>query len=114
MPAEKSPSCPGISFIDHDKAFCPSNSNPYSMRLYACAIARHYTGSNCGGFWMIFCTNKWRSALATITLVVACSTAAYAQEQRRLYTPPDLATVRAVSAQQGMVVAQEKLAARIG
>ncbi|MBR1196215.1 gamma-glutamyltransferase [Bradyrhizobium sp. AUGA SZCCT0240] len=63
---------------------------------------------------MIFCTNKWRSALATITLVVACSTAAYAQEQRRLYTPPDLATVRAVSAQQGMVVAQEKLAARIG
>nr|WP_312017328.1 gamma-glutamyltransferase [Bradyrhizobium sp. AUGA SZCCT0431] len=50
----------------------------------------------------------------TITLVVACSTTADAQEQRRLYTPPDLATVRAVSAQHGMVVAQEKLAARIG
>ncbi|MBR1141944.1 gamma-glutamyltransferase [Bradyrhizobium sp. AUGA SZCCT0431] len=63
---------------------------------------------------MIFCTNKWRSALVTITLVVACSTTADAQEQRRLYTPPDLATVRAVSAQHGMVVAQEKLAARIG
>ena len=63
---------------------------------------------------MIFCTNKWRSALVTITLVVASGTTAYAQEQRRLYTPPDLSTVRAVSAEHGMVVAQEKLAARIG
>jgi gamma-glutamyltranspeptidase/glutathione hydrolase len=63
---------------------------------------------------MIFCTNRWRSALVTITLVVAYSTTAYAQEQRRLYTPPDLSTVRAVTAEHGMVVAQEKLAARIG
>lgn len=63
---------------------------------------------------MIFCTNKWRSALTIITLVVACSATADAQEQRRLYTPPDLSTVRAVTAEHGMVVAQEKLAARIG
>ena len=63
---------------------------------------------------MIFCTNRWRSALLTITLVVATHTTAHAQEQRRLYTPPDLSTVRAVAAEHGMVVAQEKLAARIG
>ena len=31
-----------------------------------------------------------------------------------LYTPPDLATVRAVAAEHGMVVAQEKIAAQIG
>lgn len=63
---------------------------------------------------MVFCTNRWRSALLTVTLVVAYSTAAAAQEQRRLYTPPDLSTVRAVVAEHGMVVAQEKLAAHIG
>lgn len=63
---------------------------------------------------MIFCTNKWRSAWVIITLVAAYSTTTYAQEQRRLYTPPDLSTVRAVAAEHGMVVAQEKLAARIG
>jgi gamma-glutamyltranspeptidase/glutathione hydrolase len=63
---------------------------------------------------MIFCTNGWRSALVTITLVVASSATARAQDQRRLYTPPDISTVRAVAAEHGMVVAQEKLAARIG
>ena len=63
---------------------------------------------------MIFCTNKWRSALVSITLVVVSSAPAAAQEQRRLYTPPDLSTVRAVAAEHGMVVAQESLAARIG
>jgi gamma-glutamyltranspeptidase / glutathione hydrolase len=62
---------------------------------------------------MIFCTNKWRSVLVTVTLVVACGATAYAQE-RRLYTPPNLSTVRAVAAEHGMVVAQEKLAAHIG
>ena len=62
---------------------------------------------------MIFCTNKWRSALVTVTLIVAYGPTAYAQE-RRLYTPPDLSTVRAIPAEHGMVVAQEKLAAHIG
>ncbi|HKU04666.1 MAG TPA: gamma-glutamyltransferase, partial [Bradyrhizobium sp.] len=37
-----------------------------------------------------------------------------AQEQRRLYTPPPLDSVQAVRAEHGMVVAQEKLATRIG
>ncbi len=63
---------------------------------------------------MISCTNKWRSALLAVTLVVASAATADAQEQRLLYTPPDLATVRGVAAEHGMVVAQEKLAARIG
>ena len=35
-------------------------------------------------------------------------------QERRLYSPPDLATVRAVSAEHGMVVAQEKIAAQFG
>jgi gamma-glutamyltranspeptidase/glutathione hydrolase len=63
---------------------------------------------------MIFYRNRWRSALLTIALVVASGATASAQEQRRLYTPPDISTVRAVAAEHGMVVAQEKLAARIG
>ena len=63
---------------------------------------------------MIFCTNTWRGALASITLVFVSGATAVAQEQRRLYTPPDLSTVRAVAAEHGMVVAQEKLAAHIG
>jgi gamma-glutamyltranspeptidase / glutathione hydrolase len=63
---------------------------------------------------MIFYKNRWRSALLTIALVVASGAVASAQEQRRFYTPPDLSTVRAVAAEHGMVVAQEKLAARIG
>jgi gamma-glutamyltranspeptidase/glutathione hydrolase len=63
---------------------------------------------------MISCTNKWRSAWLAVTLVVVSFAAADAQEQRQLYTPPDLATVRGVAAEHGMVVAQEKLAARVG
>src|SRR5215218_2141508 len=82
-------------------------------RSCVCDCRRH-TGSNCGGFWMIFYKNRWRSALLTIALVVASGAVASAQEQRRFYTPPDLSTVRAVAAEHGMVVAQEKLAARIG
>ncbi|MBN8992548.1 MAG: gamma-glutamyltransferase [Rhizobiales bacterium] len=58
--------------------------------------------------------DRWRSALVTITLIVASGATAIAQEQRRVYTPPDLSTVRAVAAEHGMVVAQEKLAARVG
>src|ERR1700750_1926835 len=55
----------------------------------------------------------WRKAIATIVLVFACGTLALAQE-RGFYSPPDLATVRAVPAEHGMVVAQEQLAAQIG
>jgi gamma-glutamyltranspeptidase/glutathione hydrolase len=61
---------------------------------------------------MIFFSTGWRCVLTAIVLFVAVPGSA--QEQRRLYTPPDLSTVRAVAAEHGMVVAQEKLAAHIG
>ena len=56
---------------------------------------------------------RWPRVAATIVYVLACGTAAVAQE-RRTYTPPDLSTVRAVAAEHGMVVAQERIAAQVG
>ena len=59
--------------------------------------------------------SEQRRLLATIVLVVACCLPAAAQEQRRgSYAPPAADTVHAVAAEHGMVVAQEKIAARIG
>jgi len=55
-----------------------------------------------------------RRILATLMLVVAGCLPATAQEHRGLYTPPAADTVHAVAAEHGMVVAQEKIAARIG
>src|SRR5258705_4631544 len=58
---------------------------------------------------------KRRWILATILLVVAYCVPAAAQEQRRGYsTPPASDAIHAVGAEQGMVVAQEKIAARLG
>jgi gamma-glutamyltranspeptidase / glutathione hydrolase len=63
---------------------------------------------------MIFLTER-RWLLASILLVVACCVPAAAQEQRRgFYTPPASDTIHAVVAEHGMVVAQEKIAARLG
>ena len=62
---------------------------------------------------MISFSNGWRRALAAIALVIASAAPAGAQE-RRVYSPPDLTTVRAISAEHGMVVAQEKIAAQFG
>ncbi|HET7124112.1 MAG TPA: gamma-glutamyltransferase [Bradyrhizobium sp.] len=63
---------------------------------------------------MIFLTER-RWLLATILLVVACCLPAAAQEQRRgFYTPPASDAIHAVVAEHGMVVAQEKIAARLG
>src|SRR5436189_1933474 len=62
---------------------------------------------------MILFSMKWRHALAAIVLFVAGAAPAAAQE-RRFYSPPDFATVRAVSAEHGMVVAQERIAAQVG
>ncbi len=62
---------------------------------------------------MAVLSSGWRRAFAAIVLVLACGTLAVAQE-RRFYSPPELSTVRAVPAQRGMVVAQEKLAAQVG
>src|SRR6476659_4381356 len=56
---------------------------------------------------------RWISA--TILLVVAYCVPAAAQEQRRgFYTPPASDAIHAVVAEHGMVVAQEKIAARLG
>jgi gamma-glutamyltranspeptidase/glutathione hydrolase len=56
---------------------------------------------------------RWRRVAATFVLAFACGTAAFAQE-RRAYAPPDLSTVRAIAAEHGLVVAQERLAAQVG
>src|SRR5689334_9958135 len=63
---------------------------------------------------MAYCSKMWRGALTALVLVVASVAPAGAQTQRQLYSPPDLATVRGIAAEHGMVVAQEKLAAQIG
>ncbi len=63
---------------------------------------------------MSFLTER-RWILATILLVVAYCVPAAAQEQRRgFYTPPAGDAIHAVVAEHGMVVAQEKIAARLG
>ena len=55
----------------------------------------------------------WRGTVSVFLLISVGDVAALAQE-RRVYSPPDLAAVRAVPAEHGMVVAQEKLAAQVG
>src|ERR1043166_6263156 len=56
---------------------------------------------------------RWRRVAATFVLAFACGATAFAQE-RRAYAPPDLSTVRAITAEHGLVVAQERLAAEVG
>jgi gamma-glutamyltranspeptidase / glutathione hydrolase len=64
---------------------------------------------------MSWFTSGQRRTLATIVLVVASCLPGAAQEQRRgSYAPPAADAVRAAAAEHGMVVAQEKIAARIG
>src|SRR5467141_4806682 len=58
---------------------------------------------------------KRRWILSTILLVFAYFVPAAAQEQRRgFYTPPASDAIHAVVAEHGMVVAQERIAARLG
>jgi len=53
--------------------------------------------------------------VATLALLIAFTLPSGAQERGRLaYTPPALGTVHATVAEHGMVVAQEKIAARVG
>ena len=58
--------------------------------------------------------NHWRRIVAAVVLVVLSVVPAAAQEQRRFYMPPTADAVRGIAAEHGMVVAQEKLAARVG
>src|SRR5207244_3309067 len=98
-----------------------------TRRRFACRIETHiacvrtrlrccqrHTGSNCGGFLMAVFLGGWLRIVAAIVLVVACSSPADAQEQRRLYMPPAADTIHGVAAEHGMVVAQEKLSAQFG
>ena len=55
-----------------------------------------------------------RWIVAAILLIVASCLPAAAQERRGIYTPPAADSIHAVAAEHGMVVAQEKIAARIG
>ncbi|MGA7996288.1 MAG: gamma-glutamyltransferase [Bradyrhizobium sp.] len=55
-----------------------------------------------------------RLIVAAILLLLACCLPAAAQERRGIYTPPAADGIHAVAAEHGMVVAQEKIAARIG
>jgi gamma-glutamyltranspeptidase/glutathione hydrolase len=80
--------------------------------MLAVAAKRH-TGSNCGGFSMTVFSIRWRRVAATILFAFACGATAFAQE-RRVYAPPDLSTVRAITAEHGLVVAQERIAAQVG
>jgi gamma-glutamyltranspeptidase / glutathione hydrolase len=58
---------------------------------------------------------RWPRIFAATVLVLACCLPASAQEPRRgSYIPAAAGTVHAVAAEHGMVVAQEKIAARIG
>src|SRR5882757_6395527 len=47
-------------------------------------------------------------------LVIGLGAPAFGQEQRRFYTPPPADAVNGISAEHGMVVAQERLAAQAG
>jgi len=55
-----------------------------------------------------------RRIVAAILLIISSCLPAAAQERRGIYTPPALDAVHGVAAEHGMVVAQEKIAARIG
>ncbi len=56
---------------------------------------------------------RWRRVAATLVLAFACGATAFAQD-RRGYSSADLPAARAVAAEHGLVVAQERLAAQIG
>src|SRR6202048_4134899 len=64
---------------------------------------------------MAFMTAERRRFFAKIVMVAVCCWPARAQEQGRgFYMPPAADAVHAVTAEHGMVVAQEKIAAQIG
>ena len=58
---------------------------------------------------------EWRRVVAAIVLLLLfCAPIAAQERGRGLYTPPPADAIHAVVAEHGMVVAQEKIAARIG
>jgi gamma-glutamyltranspeptidase/glutathione hydrolase len=63
---------------------------------------------------MIAFSPSRRALVAALALGLMSCAAAAPEGRRTFYTPPEAATVHPVFAEHGMVVAQEKLAARIG
>ena len=63
---------------------------------------------------MSFLATRWRNIILVTVLISASWPLALAQEHRHVYTPPAADTIHAVSAERGMVVAQEKISAQIG
>lgn len=55
-----------------------------------------------------------REFVATIAFLLAGILPTAAQDARRAYVPPSLDTVHAISAEHGMVVAQERISAQVG
>jgi gamma-glutamyltranspeptidase/glutathione hydrolase len=62
----------------------------------------------------VFRAERRRVIAALVALVAFCAPLAAQQRGRGAYTPPPADTIHAVAAEHGMVVAQEKTAARIG
>src|ERR1700731_3993030 len=63
---------------------------------------------------MSFLTERRRISAAILLVVAYCAPAAAQEQHRGSYAPPGADAVHAVAAEHGMVVAQEKIAARIG
>src|SRR6202049_1626234 len=63
---------------------------------------------------MSFLTERRRISAAVLLVVAYCAPAATQEQRRGSYTPPAGDAIHAIAAEHGMVVAQEKIAARLG
>src|SRR5664279_3408839 len=97
----------------HEEAFCLERRNPYNIGPDDDGM---YFAQSLGGISMTLFGAERRWIVAAILLIVAsCLPAAAQQERHRgFYTPPAAGALHAVVAEHGMVVAQERIAARIG
>src|SRR3984957_17525314 len=92
-----------IPELAHRRTFCRHRQRPYSIR-----------GIDGGSLMRPFKT-AWREILVASLVVLSFCGLAVAQEPRRgFYTPLAADAVHSIPAEHGMVVAQEKVAARIG
>src|SRR5258708_15706701 len=92
------------------RLLCLSHRKPYSIRDSDAMMA-----ANLSEQLMISFMAGRRRLFALLTLIVACCGSADAQDQRRgLLTPSASGTIQPGVAKPGMVVAQEKIPARIG
>src|ERR1700722_7446717 len=92
-----------ISELAHRRTFCRHRQRPYSIRgIDGERLMRQFK-------------TAWREILVASLVVLSFCGLAVAQEPRRgFYTPLAADAVHSIPAEHGMVVAQEKVAARIG